>query len=271
MYDSAPFYCRACRYPSLCWSPTCERCGRANTLAAVDAGASSPAIGFVHSARVSSSLDQVESRSESRLRSGFDALDEVTGGGLVRAAVTLIAGSPGAGKSTLLLQSAAHVSRDHRAWLVSGEEPLARLKAKAERLRLDASRLHVTTETELAKLGSLVRRTRPAMLVVDSIQTIHSDKLRSRPGSPTQLVTCALAFARLAASYNVAIALVGHVTKTNSLAGPRTVEHYVDAMIYFVAGKRGRCTLEASKNRFGAANVPVHLSMTPHGLIDVAE
>ena len=155
----------------------------------------------------------------------------------------------------------------HRALFISGEEPLHRLALRARRLNLDVSGLDAVPYTEMLTLARIVRRERHAFVCVDSLHTLHNDRLRSRPGSPSQLIGCAQSCVRLAQSVGCAILLIGHVTKQNFLSGPRSVEHIVDVMLTFhVKGKRR--ILTATKNRFGPALAPHTLKMTKTGLID---
>lgn len=150
---------------------------------------------------------------------------------------------------------------------MSGEEPLDRLALRARRLNLDVSALDAVPYTEMLTLARIVRRERYAFVCVDSLHTLHNDRLRSRPGSPSQLIGCAQSCVRLAQSVNAAIFLIGHVTKQNFLSGPRSVEHIVDVMLTFHVKGQKRI-LTATKNRFGPALQTHILKMTKNGLVD---
>lgn len=262
------FRCGECGHESNSWALVCPRCGT-QASAQVVAGASPSGVDAVSQSTAINSLDAIDSRALFRYTSGFTSLDNALGDGFIKGAVTLLAGAPGAGKSTLALQSAAHISLDHKTLFVSGEEPLDRLALRARRLHLDVSRLDAVSDTEMLALARIVRRERYGFVVVDSLHTLHNERLRSRPGSPSQLIACAQSCVRLAQSVNCAWLLIGHVTKQNFLSGPRSVEHIVDVMLTFHP-KGAKRILTATKNRFGPALAPYTLKMTKKGLIDVA-
>lgn len=173
-----------------------------------------------------------------RFSSGIQEFDRVLGGGLVAGGVVLIGGDPGIGKSTLLLQSLAVLARERRALYVSGEESSAQIALRAQRLGLmestaPASELHLLAEIQLEKIQAAITAERPAVAVIDSIQTVYSEALSSAPGSVAQVRECAAQLTRLAKQMGVTIIMVGHVTKEGSLAGPRVLEHIVDTVLYF--------------------------------------
>jgi DNA repair protein RadA/Sms len=260
------FRCTKCGNESETWALACPACGAADRLIAVTRQDSA---GFKASPRDGAIeiLSDVQTQNESRIFSGFSALDSALGGGFVRGSVVLLAGAPGAGKSTLALQAASFVSLDHPALYVSGEEPLDRLQEKARRLHLDVTRLQCCTYTEIGALSRALRAEIPAIVVVDSLHTISNDRIRSRPGSSSQLIGAAHSFVRLAQTLDMGVFLIGHVTRINNLSGPRSVEHVVDVMLHFnVKGKKR--LLYASKNRFGPANENYPLKMTASGLVD---
>jgi DNA repair protein RadA/Sms len=260
------FRCTKCGHESDTWTVNCAACDKPNAYVSLSRSPS-PGIDASPEHSAIAILSDVETQNESRIFSGFAALDDALGGGFVRGSVVLLAGAPGAGKSTLALAAAAHVSQEYRALYVSGEEPLNRLQTKARRLRVDVSALECCTYTEIGLLSRVLRQEHPAFVVVDSLHTIHNDWLRSRPGSPSQLIGAAHSFVRIAQALDICVFLIGHVTRINNLSGPRSVEHVVDVMLHFNAkGKKRR--LFASKNRFGPANEDFALAMTGSGLVD---
>ena len=203
---------------------------------------------------------------------GLGELDRVLGGGLVAGGVTLIGGDPGIGKSTLLLQVMARTAAGGTpALYVTGEESLGQVVLRAGRLGLEVQGLQLLAETRVEQILALVAQHRPAALVVDSIQTLYTNALTSAPGSVSQVRETAAQLVRYAKDREVALFLVGHVTKEGSLAGPRVLEHMVDTVLYFEpeANQRYR-VIRAVKNRFGAANELGIFAMTDRGLREVA-
>jgi len=200
-------------------------------------------------------LSEVVSSAEERFSSGIDELDRVLGGGIVPGSLVLVGGEPGIGKSTLLLQVLDHVAADRPALLVCGEESAAQVKMRAERICRGAGNIDVFAETELELVLETVTAARPALVVVDSVQTLYSDAFTSAPGSVSQVREAAGRFLRLAKDTGAAVFLVGHVTKEGAIAGPRVLEHMVDTVLQF-EGDRYRFyrTLRATKNRFGSTN-----------------
>ena len=262
-----PFACVSCHKTTHWWGVACPHCRAPDALYAVEpVPAHDP--GNRPAASPVEKLSEVSSAQTRYLTTGFSPLDHVLGGGLARGAVYLLAGEPGAGKSTLALTIADHVSARCGSLYVSGEEPTARLAERARRLGLGCAALDVCAITEMNHLARAVRRAHVRLVVVDSLNVLHSDKIRSRVGSPSQLLNSAIALVRLAKSQNCAILLIGHVTKSNQLTGPRSVEHYCDAMLHFNAvGKTNRRSLFASKNRFGPAFISLQFLMTETGLV----
>ncbi len=200
-------------------------------------------------------LSKVTSSAVERFSSGIDELDLVLGGGIVPGSLVLVGGEPGIGKSTLLLQVLDAVSRERPVMLVCGEESAAQVKMRAERICASPDDVLVMAETELEPVAAAVQNARPAVVVVDSIQTLYDAELTSAPGSVSQVRECTAAFQRLAKQLGTAVFLVGHVTKDGSIAGPRVLEHMVDTVLQF-EGDRNRFfrTLRAAKNRFGSTN-----------------
>ncbi len=217
-------------------------------------------------------LSEVVSSAVERFSSGIGELDRVLGGGIVPGSLVLVGGEPGIGKSTLLLQVLDNVAADRPALLVCGEESAAQVKMRAERICRGAGNIDVLAETELELVLETVAAARPALVVVDSVQTLYSDSFTSAPGSVSQVREAAGRFLRLAKDTGAAVFLVGHVTKEGAIAGPRVLEHMVDTVLQF-EGDRYRFyrTLRAAKNRFGSTNELGIFEMTGSGLKTVPD
>ncbi len=218
-------------------------------------------------------LNAVAASRESRTTTGIKELDRVLGGGLVNGSVVLIGGDPGIGKSTLLLQTLAGISQTeiHSPLYVTGEESPQQVSLRAHRLGLDVSRIKLLTETQVERILGIASRETPKVMVIDSIQTIYTEALQSAPGSVAQVRESAALLVRFAKRHNVAVFLVGHVTKEGSIAGPRVLEHMVDTVLYF-EGDSGTSfrIIRAIKNRFGAVNELGVFNMTGQGLEEVS-
>jgi DNA repair protein RadA/Sms len=219
------------------------------------------------------SIAQVGVSASTTTSTGITELDRVLGGGLVRGSATLLGGEPGIGKSTLALQLAArYASRGHRVLYVSAEESAAQVRARADRLHAVHDELWLTTAADVDALGSQVERCDPELLVVDSIQTVRDASLGSAPGSIGQVRDCAGALVRIAKTRDVAVLLVGHVTKEGQLAGPRVLEHLVDTVLSFEGDRHHALRLlRASKHRFGSTEELGVFEMTGDGLRPVAD
>ena len=204
---------------------------------------------------------------------GISELDRALGGGLVPGSVVLIGGDPGIGKSTLLLQALAAHAKDHgqRPLYVTGEESLRQVTLRAQRLGLTIERLRLLAETQVEQILALAARERPTVMVIDSIQTMHTDALQSAPGSVAQIRDSAARLVQFAKQGSTAVFLIGHVTKEGAIAGPRVLEHMVDAVLYFESERDSRYrVIRAVKNRFGAANELGFFAMTERGLREVS-
>ncbi len=272
--DKTEFTCSDCGTTSPKWLGKCPGCGAWNTLVE---GAAEPAGGARHrfqalarSAPVTT-LAEIEASDVQRTPTGQEELDRVLGGGIVPGGVVLIGGDPGIGKSTLLLQAADALSQRMKVLYVSGEESGAQTALRARRLGLDGSKVRVLAEIQLERILATLEAEAPAFCVIDSIQTLYSDQLTSAPGSVAQVRECAAQLTRTAKARNIAIVLVGHVTKEGSLAGPRVLEHIVDTVLYFEGDTHSSFRLvRAIKNRFGAVNEIGVFAMTERGLKGVS-
>lgn len=264
--------CTECGAQSPRWLGRCPSCGGWNTLVEEPvggAGESAEAIleaprGAVQAIR----LGDVRSEETPRFSSRISELDRVLGGGIVPGAVLLLGGEPGVGKSTLALQLAAEACAAGRTVLyVCGEESPEQVRLRAERLPGDPAEVRVVAETRVEALGAVWRETRPELVIVDSIQTMRTDRVESAPGSVSQVRECAALLAAAAKTGNTAVALVGHVTKEGAIAGPRVLEHLVDVVLTF-EGDRSHAVraLRATKNRFGSTQEVGVFAMTGSGL-----
>ena len=272
------FSCSDCGGTSPKWLGKCPSCGAWNTLVesvAETPGASknrySGMAALAPSAAVAT-LAEIEASDVARTPSGQEELDRVLGGGIVEGGVVLIGGDPGIGKSTLLLQAMDGLQRSGMSTLyVTGEESGAQVALRSRRLGLDHSQVQVLAETQLEKVLATVDKLQPAVVVMDSIQTVYSDQLTSAPGSVAQVRECAAHLTRMAKSTGTAVILVGHVTKEGALAGPRVLEHMVDTVLYFEGDTHSTYRLvRAIKNRFGAVNEIGVFAMTERGLKGVS-
>src|SRR5271163_4664851 len=271
------FVCQNCGAAYNRWQGKCESCGEWNTLAEEeDTGATTMPVS-VRSRRKGRqfALESLTGKSQDapRLPSGMAELDRVTGGGFVRGSVLLVGGDPGIGKSTLLTQATSLLARaGHRAVYISGEEAVAQVRLRAERLGLADAPVQLAAETSVEDIVStLSEGAVPRLIVIDSIQTMWTDAIESAPGTVSQVRASAQALIRFAKSSGSAIILVGHVTKDGQIAGPRVVEHMVDAVMSFEGeGAHAFRVLRASKNRFGATDEIGVFEMTGGGLAEVA-
>ncbi len=278
--DKSIYVCSECGGTSAKWLGKCPSCGAWNTLIEQAAGgANAPAnnrFGTQFASLAGASelavLSEIEASDVARTPTGLDELDRVLGGGVVAGGVTLIGGDPGIGKSTLLLQAVDALQRaGQNALYVTGEESGAQVALRSKRLGLDHSQVQVLAEIQLEKIIATLDATRPAIAVIDSIQTVYSDQLTSAPGSVAQVRECAAHLTRFAKTSGTAVVLVGHVTKEGALAGPRVLEHMVDTVLYFEGDTHSSFRLvRAIKNRFGAVNEIGVFAMTERGLKGVA-
>src|SRR3954451_3269404 len=265
--------CSECGTTTGRWLGKCPGCGAFGTLVEELSGQATTSTqkrGGV--ARSPARLADVRSEEASRISSGVPELDRVLGGGIVPASLVLVGGEPGVGKSTLLLAALGDVSRaGRRALLVTGEESVAQVKLRADRLG-GAEKVEILAETELETVCATLEQERPAVCVIDSVQTLYSSELGSAPGSVAQVREAASRLLRVAKEAGVATFLVGHVTKDGAVAGPRVLEHLVDCVLQFEGDRyREHRVLRAIKNRFGSTNELGVFEMTGTGLVGVPE
>ncbi len=273
------FVCAECGASFNKWQGQCSDCGAWNTLSEFVVEPASAGKAVVRNTGYAGTIDApkitplklVSEVAEVRVSTGIGEFDRVLGGGLVEGSVVLVGGDPGIGKSTLLLQALAAMAGRLPALYVTGEESLAQVAGRAMRLGLPLEGLDALAETGVEKILALAAHSRPRLIVADSIQTLWSEQLSSAPGSVSQVRESAARLVRFAKETGTSVFLVGHVTKDGGIAGPRVLEHMVDAVLYFEgeSGSRFRI-LRAFKNRFGAVNELGVFAMSDKGLREVA-
>ena len=265
------YVCGSCGARTPQWQGQCPACQAWNTLElAVSSLSSLPTRGG-HSVQVASrTVTEVTQDDEVRAVSGIGELDRVLGGGLVAGSVILLGGDPGIGKSTLLLQAADALSRDRPVLYASGEESVRQVALRARRLGLGSDTLRLVAETRVESIVEQAVASNASVLVVDSIQTMHTELSESSPGSAVQVRESAARLVRFAKETATTVLIIGHVTKEGLIAGPRILEHMVDTVLYFESepGSRFR-VVRAVKNRFGAANEIGVFAMADEGLKEV--
>jgi len=271
------YRCTDCGGTTPKWQGQCPHCHAWNTLQEEAVAAAKPASPGAHrytpltASSAARSLAEVEALELPRIPTGIAEFDRVLGGGLVAGAVVLIGGDPGIGKSTLLLQAMAAMSTRARVLYVTGEESAEQVALRARRLELHSPDVTLLAEIRLEAIAAALSEYRPAVAVIDSIQTLYTDVVSSAPGSVSQVRECAAQLTRLAKQTGVPIVMIGHVTKDGALAGPRVLEHIVDTVLYFEGDAHSSFRLvRAFKNRFGAINELGVFAMTDRGLRGVA-
>lgn len=265
--------CQTCGTQSTKWSGQCLGCGEWNTLVEETLQvASHPRYqGYATANPTITTMANVTLHEAARSPSGIKELDRVLGGGLIIGSAVLIGGDPGIGKSTLLLQAVCHLSQQMKVLYVTGEESLQQVTLRARRLGLPENNLLLLADTQVERILTLAQKEKPRVLVVDSIQTMHTDMMQSAPGSVGQVRESAAQLVKFAKQTETTLFLVGHVTKEGTLAGPRVLEHMVDTVLYFEGEQDSRYrVIRAVKNRFGAVNELGIFAMTDKGLREVS-
>ena len=275
MAKTSAFVCQSCGTTTSKWSGRCDNCGAWNSI--VEEAVGAPVSGAKGAAMPKGKPSRLvglkgESPAPPRIISGIGELDRVAGGGFVPGSGVLIGGDPGIGKSTLLLQALAALARKgERVVYISGEEAIAQVRLRAQRLGLDDAPVLLAAETNVSDIiATLSEGTPPSVAVIDSIQTLWSPVIEAAPGTVSQLKAGSEALIRFAKQKGTAMLLVGHVTKDGQIAGPKVVEHMVDAVLYF-EGDRGHQfrILRAVKNRFGPTDEIGVFEMSDGGLAEV--
>ena len=272
------YVCNDCGSDYANWQGQCKDCGAWNSLSEIKLASSPKAAkearfqGYAGAASNQSlqTLDQIDLEKLPRFSSGALEFDRVLGGGLVHGSAVLMGGHPGAGKSTLLLQTMCYLAGTMDALYVTGEESLQQVAMRAQRLGLPTDKLKMLSETNVERICAQAETFKPKVLVVDSIQVVHTDEVTSAPGSVSQVRECAAYLTRYAKQTGTVLFLVGHVTKDGSLAGPKVLEHMIDCSILLEGSEDSRFrTLRGQKNRFGAVNELGVFAMTEQGLKEV--
>lgn len=267
------FYCQECGYESAKWLGQCPGCKAWNSFVEepVKASVKGRVTMGVREDIKPLSISQIDSREEERLSTGIGELDRVLGGGIVAGSLTLVGGDPGIGKSTLLLQVCQKLAANNVPVLyISGEESLRQIKLRAERMGDFSDHLQLLCETDLDIIDDTVRRLKPSVVVIDSIQTMFRQDLSAAPGSVSQVRESTAVLMQLAKVQGVSIFIVGHVTKEGTVAGPRVLEHMVDTVLYFEGDRHASYRiLRGVKNRFGATNEIGVFEMRASGLEEV--
>lgn len=271
------YVCTECGAEHSQWQGQCAACKAWNSLSQISLGAAgSPAArpdfrqGYSGETSTVQTLSEIDLSSVPRLNSGLEELDRVLGGGLVPGSVVLIGGNPGAGKSTLLLQVMCTLSENMDALYVTGEESLQQVGMRAKRLGLPDQKLKMLAETNVERICQAAEQHKPRLLVVDSIQVMHSPDIPSAAGSVSQVRECAAYLIQYAKQTNTVLFLVGHVTKEGNLAGPKVLEHMIDCFLMLEGDNDNRYRiLRGLKNRFGAVNELGVFAMTGTGLKEV--
>ncbi|MGN0448574.1 MAG: DNA repair protein RadA [Acutalibacteraceae bacterium] len=268
------YVCSNCGYETPKWFGKCPECNEWSTLEetvkVAPAANSNPKMTSIAKSIKSFSLKDIEYDNEIRYKTGMAELDRVLGGGIVKGSLVLLSGDPGIGKSTILLQICTFLGRNLKILYVSGEESYSQIKLRAERLCVYTENLFLLCETDVQAICEHINGTKPDIVIVDSIQTMNFTELNSSPGCITQVRECANLFMRTSKSLSIPIIMVGHVNKDGNIAGPKVLEHIVDAVLYF-EGERNLSfrILRAVKNRFGSTNEIGVFEMMDKGLKEV--
>jgi len=268
------YVCQQCGSTSPKWVGRCPDCGEWNTMVetVVEAQREGPSRLSVALRGRPQSIREIASDGFQRIPVAMGEMERVLGGGIVPGSVILIGGDPGIGKSTLLLQlSAGQAAAGRSVLYVSGEESPQQVKMRAQRLGMDSGDLYILSETSLQQILEQIEQLKPALAVVDSVQAIYSEDMESAAGSVSQVKECASSLQRLAKALMIPVFLVGHVTKSGMIAGPRVLEHIVDTVLYLEGDQfHAYRLLRAVKNRFGSTNEVGVFSMEENGLAEVA-
>lgn len=267
------FFCKECGYESTKWLGQCPGCHQWNTLVEEKVSVSkTQKKESKFPGQKMTSIFQISMEEEDRISSGMKEMDRVLGGGIVRGSLTLVGGDPGIGKSTLLLQICRNLANEGKSVVyVSGEESLKQIKMRANRLGEFQKDMMVYCETDINAAADAVRGKKPDVVVVDSVQTMYSEEITSAAGSVSQVREVTAVLMQLAKTEGIAVFLVGHVTKEGVVAGPKTLEHMVDTVLYFEGEKNAVYRiLRGVKNRFGSTNEIGVFEMRQQGLMEVS-
>lgn len=266
------YICSECGYESPKWYGKCPSCGEWNTMneEIKEKSTSSFSKAKITSYAPPVQIKDISTTDEIRYKTGLSELDRVLGGGIVKGSLILLGGDPGIGKSTILLQICEHLGKSNKILYVSGEESKRQLKLRADRLNVNSDNLYIQTQTDVELISETIRQDKPDLVMIDSIQTMSLTELQSSPGSITQVRECTNYLMRVAKSLDIPLIIVGHVNKEGSIAGPKVLEHVVDAVLHFEGDKQmSYRILRAVKNRYGSTNEIGVFQMTDSGLNEV--
>ena len=273
------YICSECEYESPKWLGKCPRCASWNSFVedVVEKSSGSASVNTPKRTAVMNSgsnkaypFSDISAPDYIRSSTGVGELDRVLGGGLVKGSVVLLSGEPGVGKSTLLLQICDSLGEDRSVLYVSGEESSGQLRLRAQRLNVKGDNLYILTETNIENILAQAEKIKPDVIIADSVQTMYSDHINSAPGSITNVKEVAMAFISKAKNDGTSVILVGHINKEGSIAGPKVLEHMVDAVLTFEGDKKQTYRIiRAGKNRYGSTNEIGVFEMTDKGLAEV--
>ncbi|MGN1481967.1 DNA repair protein RadA [Porcipelethomonas sp.] len=267
------YECNQCGYQSGKWYGKCPDCGSWNTFEEVEQFTPSKSSASKKNVDLTDKileLEEIDVDDDVRYKTGINEFDRVLGGGLVKGSIVLLGGAPGIGKSTLLLQICQYLGEEYSILYVSGEESARQIKIRAQRLNVDTDGLYILTVTDAEAICDTISSSKPDIVIIDSIQTMNIPQITSSPGSLTQVRECTNLFMHTAKSLEIPIIIVGHVNKDGAIAGPKVMEHIVDAVLYF-EGERNMTSriLRTVKNRYGSTNEIGVFEMMDKGLEEV--
>lgn len=271
--EKSVFYCKECGYESAKWMGQCPGCRQWNTMSEerITVSARSKTAASGKKEPVLSKISEISTAKEERIATGMKELDRVLGGGIVPGSLTLVGGDPGIGKSTILLQTCRFLGdAGHSVIYISGEESLKQIKLRAERIGTFSDNVLLLCETDLSVIEEVLKRAKPEIVIIDSIQTMYSEDIGSAPGSVSQVREATAILMQLAKGLEISVFIVGHVTKEGTVAGPRVLEHMVDTVLYFEGDRHASYRiLRGVKNRFGSTNEIGVFEMREQGLVEV--
>lgn len=264
------FFCNECGYESAKWLGKCPACNAWNTFVEEKITKQGSNKVVVTKFPDPVSLKSIEQISISRISSGFDELDRVLGGGFVNGSLTLLGGEPGIGKSTLILQICDKFKTDGKVLYVSGEESAEQIKIRADRLGINKDNIMFLGETDINNIENAIEKMEPKLVIIDSIQTMYSDEITSAPGSVSQVREITARVMKMCKMKGITTVIIGHVTKDGTIAGPRVLEHMVDAVLY-IEGERyfSYRVVRGVKNRFGSTNEIGMFEMRNEGMVEI--